>query len=508
MAENRDDTGPLRYRMWVGGLRKDITLEEVQEFMERFGEVKEVRIRASVRDTFAFVQFTSQQAIDDAIAGSDYSSGLGEKVRASKATVDVSQQKAKERSEGKAAAQEERQENGFRQDRVRERGDRGPPADRWEDRGYREGPGRPPRDEPRARDEPRVRVEPPRHREEPPPGRPGDRREGPRGREDHVARGRDERPMGRGRDEPMGRSRDEPIGRARELPRPRSSSRPREAYRKYDHYDGQPPPRDERPGWSRPGHREEYYEPRRGGWSDDRRYDDRPPADWDRRNRSPPRARYPEGDGRRREDYAPRQDYPRREEYPRWEEPRGRDSDWRRADWQDGAYPRRQEPDRRQEPGWPERNGRHEHNGYRSRSPRRVSPPRRPERPHVPPPLREEHRAGLPRPRGDGPPAQGWEERGPAGKGGRHPPPPLASNRPLYRVNIENLPDDMGWVELKDLARDFGPSVAFSKTFFVGNVNTGFLDFKDLVDAEKVAQELDNRRVQGSAVRLKATFQR
>jgi len=73
-----------------------------------------------------------------------------------------------------------------------------------------------------------------------------------------------------------------------------------------------------------------------------------------------------------------------------------------------------------------------------------------------------------------------------------------------HKVGIENLPEDMTWLELKDLGRDYGPSLTFARTFRQNGGYFGMLEFKDKADALKVFRELDNRRVQGSSKRLKA----
>lgn len=75
-----------------------------------------------------------------------------------------------------------------------------------------------------------------------------------------------------------------------------------------------------------------------------------------------------------------------------------------------------------------------------------------------------------------------------------------------HKITIENLPEDMTWLELKDLGRDFGPSLTFARTYKSKGVWYGMLEFKDSADADRAVKELDKRRVQGSSARLRAYF--
>lgn len=75
-----------------------------------------------------------------------------------------------------------------------------------------------------------------------------------------------------------------------------------------------------------------------------------------------------------------------------------------------------------------------------------------------------------------------------------------------HKITVENIPEDMGWLELKDLGRDIGPSLTFARTFRLGrNGYCGMLEFRDRQDAEAVVRELDGRRVEGSQERLRAS---
>mmetsp|Transcript_86710 Transcript_86710/g.245874 ORF Transcript_86710/g.245874 Transcript_86710/m.245874 type:complete len:349 (-) Transcript_86710:154-1200(-) len=341
MGDRREGSpGPLRYRLWAGGLHKDITPEEVQRKMERFGEVIDVRIRSSPRDTFAFVQFTSQKAIELAVEKMDNSTSLGEKVRVAMATEN---------------AKKSQDNNNRRCDS---------------------------RDAQRGRD--------PR----------GDRRGGFR---------EDDRP-----DDRQGSYRNGRRGESQE----------------YD--------RGARGGDCRGGRREDFRDDgRRGGpRGGDPRYDD---DDDDRRMERPSRC---DSRGRRQ---AGRTDY-RRRDAPSYDDeafdaPRGR-----RDGSGGGGRCDRGNGDRQR---------------HRSRTPRDPD--------------------GVVR----------YAGKVPVGR---------------HKITIENLPDDMSWLELKDLGRDYGPSLTFARTYRHGDNYYGMLEFKDRNDADIVIGELNNRRVQGSKERLRASY--
>jgi len=279
--------GPLRLRLWAGGLDSGISEDEVRAKMERFGEVGAVSIRSSARDTFAFIQFLTEEAIQNAIDHMDNSTSLGPKVRVARATQD-------------------RKHSG------------GAPARRP-----------PPRDDSRG----------------PPPRR--DVRDHPRGYQDDRRQSYGER-----RGDSRGGRRDDRRGNGRDLP-------PRRDYR--DDSRGRGPPQ-------RSSGRCERDPPRRGY--------------------SPP-------------------------------------------------------PDRR---------------GGRSRTPQRSD--------------------GVVRMAG----------KVPVGR---------------YKITVENLPADMSWLELKDLGRDYGPTLTFARTYRHRGNWYGMLEFKSTEDAERVVRELDRRRVQGSEERLR-----
>jgi len=73
-----------------------------------------------------------------------------------------------------------------------------------------------------------------------------------------------------------------------------------------------------------------------------------------------------------------------------------------------------------------------------------------------------------------------------------------------YKITVENLPDDMSWHELKDLGRQYGDSVTFSRTFRKGDMFCGLIEFKEEEDADKAVRELDRRRIEGCRDKLRA----
>eukprot|EP00913_Durusdinium_trenchii_P035446 g33172.t1 len=124
--------GPLRYRLWCGGLHKDITEDEIRQAVEPIAEVKAVMLRTRrfgatgrqglggrwwwCADTFCFIQFTNQKDMDKAIEKLDQSAFLGDRVCAQPATADKKksfpdwndlQKSGAEREGGRTAAVEE-----------------------------------------------------------------------------------------------------------------------------------------------------------------------------------------------------------------------------------------------------------------------------------------------------------------------------------------------------------------------------------------------------------------
>lgn len=66
------------------------------------------------------------------------------------------------------------------------------------------------------------------------------------------------------------------------------------------------------------------------------------------------------------------------------------------------------------------------------------------------------------------------------------------------------MPNDMSWMELKELGQDYGSSVTFSRTFQTRDgVYCGVLEYGNQEDMEKAIRELDGRRIVGGEGRLR-----
>merc|ERR1711879_61962 len=73
-----------------------------------------------------------------------------------------------------------------------------------------------------------------------------------------------------------------------------------------------------------------------------------------------------------------------------------------------------------------------------------------------------------------------------------------------YRIKIQNLPNDMDWAELKDIARTFGESVKYTSVFIDSGICSGVVEFMERREAEYALKQLDNRRMDGHSKKLKA----
>lgn len=385
MAAREASPGPLRYRLWCGGLHKDITEDEIRDAVGQIAEVKAVILRSSAKDTFCFIQLTNQKDMDKAIEMLDQSTGLGERVCAQPATAD--KKKFQERQDRPPRRQDSRS-------RREAPGGKG---------GYGYGRGDSFND---RRPMPRSRT----------PGR-GERRDGGRRSYQDGERGRSYQEEWRDRDQ-----------RDFENSRWRDDGRQGQGYRERDS-------------------RERDY-----------RHPEREPRDFRGRERDP-RDRGRDGrdgrDGREMRDQ--RMDYP---------PPRGRDQ-----------YPGDRYEDRRGDV-----RQRADSRDFQERGPPRDVYYRGPPVERVP-----ERVAEQPRRRDDFDTSQ--REKIPVGR---------------HKITVENLPDDMSWVELKDLGKDFGPSVTFAKCYKTKGIYYGMLEFQAREDAETAVRELDHRRVQGSNLRLRA----
>lgn len=379
MAAREASPGPLRYRLWCGGLHKDITEEEIRDAVGQIAEVKAVILRSSSKDTFCFIQLTNQKDMDKAIEMLDQSTVLGERVCAQPATAD------------KKKFQE-------RQDR---------PPRRQDSRSRREAPG----------------------------GKGGYGY----GRGDSF---NERRPMPRSRTPGRAERRDSGRRSYQDGERGRSYQ---EEWRDRDQRDF------ENSRWRDDGRQGQGYRERDSRERDYRR-PEREPRDFRGRERDPrDRGR----DGREMRDQ--RMDYP---------PPRGRDQ-----------YPGDRYEDRRGDV-----RQRADSRDFQERGPPRDVYYRGPPVERAP-----ERVAEQPRRRDDFDTSQ--REKIPVGR---------------HKITVENLPDDMSWVELKDLGKDFGPSVTFAKCYKTKGIYYGMLEFQAREDAETAVRELDHRRVQGSNLRLRA----
>ncbi|CAE7209118.1 unnamed protein product [Symbiodinium sp. CCMP2592] len=344
MAGREGSPGPLRYRLWCGGLYKDITEDEIRQRVEPFADVIKVMLRSSVKDTFCFIQFRSQKDMDIAREKLDQSNLLGDRVCAQPATADKkkdggppvyeSRRPPKAEGMGKGGGKDKGSDYG-RRPRSRtpaghddRHGGKGNQKPRYQDgpRGPHAGEGRSDR---RRDDGPGMPRPDSREARRPDPqwelrdaggrGPRGDRRED-RGREDYRVedfrkesfRREDFRRDDFRRDD--FRREDFPRDDRRDDPR-RDEPRRRDDYRRDDfrQEDFRRPP---------PGREEPPREPRRDDRRDDFRREDLKDH---RRGAAAPRreeirAPDPRGPDPRREDY--RRDGPRREERPERERER------------------------------------------------------------------------------------------------------------------------------------------------------------------------------------------
>lgn len=103
------------------------------------------------------------------------------------------------------------------------------------------------------------------------------------------------------------------------------------------------------------------------------------------------------------------------------------------------------------------------------------------------------------------PPPGGYSDRPPPSLG--RSPLPMRSAPPIgrHRITIENIPDDMSWLELKDLGKEYGSSVTFSRTYCRGRVPCGMLEYADPEDARRALEELDGRRIEGGKGLMRVT---
>lgn len=94
------------------------------------------------------------------------------------------------------------------------------------------------------------------------------------------------------------------------------------------------------------------------------------------------------------------------------------------------------------------------------------------------------------------------------------PPPPSSSEHALYdagaiewrakhlAITVENIPWDMGWMELKNLGRMYG-FVAHARTFKEGSINVGALEFSKKEVVERAREGLDGQMISGAKAPLR-----
>jgi RNA recognition motif-containing protein len=76
MSNDRDN------RVWVGHLAEEVGERDVRELFEHYGEVVEIKfIRKSRDDIYAFIQFDSRDAANDAIAKADQTDLCGQRIK-------------------------------------------------------------------------------------------------------------------------------------------------------------------------------------------------------------------------------------------------------------------------------------------------------------------------------------------------------------------------------------------------------------------------------------------
>lgn len=79
------------------------------------------------------------------------------------------------------------------------------------------------------------------------------------------------------------------------------------------------------------------------------------------------------------------------------------------------------------------------------------------------------------------------------------------SSSPRYAVRLENLPPDMDWQELKDVARNFGESIVLANIFNKSGVRLGSVHYREEEDALGALKGFHRRRMSGQDERLIAS---
>lgn len=75
-----------------------------------------------------------------------------------------------------------------------------------------------------------------------------------------------------------------------------------------------------------------------------------------------------------------------------------------------------------------------------------------------------------------------------------------------YKAEIENIPSEMTWQDLKSLARKMrgGEDVTFARTYREGDLCLGLLEFETKRSMEKLIDALNGKRINGRKVKLRA----
>merc|ERR1719219_2318451 len=95
--------------------------------------------------------------------------------------------------------------------------------------------------------------------------------------------------------------------------------------------------------------------------------------------------------------------------------------------------------------------------------------------------------------------SRSYEVRSRSRSRGRNPPP-----KGKYKCELENLPPEMTWMDLKNLARKMrgGNSITFARTFEQNRVPCGLLEFESRGAMEDLIKDLDGKRINGRKIRI------
>jgi len=77
-----------------------------------------------------------------------------------------------------------------------------------------------------------------------------------------------------------------------------------------------------------------------------------------------------------------------------------------------------------------------------------------------------------------------------------------AANR--FTIELKNLPPNMPWFELKDMAREIGNTVCYTSIFKRDGITCGVVEYGDVEDAHRLCDEFHGRRFSGYPDRVEA----